>query len=292
MHNRDKSVFSVIDATPGQHDCDLPLWGLAASELWEKNNNEGNKYKEIELYKFVNSFPIEEFKTKFFNEFEIYKKSYPNGTIETFIKKEYQQFIYDCGDMIEMFDKQDYYSWTTVRGFDFYLQQMESRKKAYILEKNDIHEHEINLKSLLEFINNPTKENNKKTISKKIKYSFDCTLNKHQIEYLYTNYFSIYFDCTLEDIYNLFSEDINIQITINKKINLIDVIYFFNELVEARIIKAKQWQNAIVKTKCLIFNNNPINSDQTKESVKRLKKSTRDNETINLVERLLSDINR
>jgi hypothetical protein len=151
MHNREKSVFSVIDATQGQYDCPLPLWELATVELWEKNENENNKYKKIEVYNFVNFFPIEEFKSKFFNEFEIYKTSYPEGTIETFRKKEYQQFIYDCGDMIEMIDKQDYYYWITVRGFDFYLQQRKGWQDAYVLNK-DLHTHEINLKALLQFL--------------------------------------------------------------------------------------------------------------------------------------------
>ena len=62
------------------------------------------------------------------------------------------------------------------------------------------------LKEFEEFIKISKRSNTKTTKDKN--YSFDCTLNKHQIEYLYTNYFSIYFDCNKEDIINLFSDNI------------------------------------------------------------------------------------
>lgn len=296
MQEREKSIFSVIDVTPSQYYRPLQLWELAAVELWERYNNENSKYKKIELYRFINYFPIEEFKSKFYNEFEIYKELYHNGTIETFRKKEYQQFIYDCEDIIEMIDTQTHYALERERGFDFYFQQMKGWKKGYILEKNDIHIHEINIKALLQFLQvDCLIETNKKsnphiTTIKDKKYSFDSTLNNHQINYLYTNYFSIHFDCSLNDIENLFSDNVSKQITINKNIQLIDIIYFFYELVEAKIITAKQWQNVFDKTNCLIFNNSPVTSSKIKDTVKRIKKSTRDNNTINIVESLISYI--
>ena len=122
MYKRYNSVYSVIDTEQEQHNYPLPLWGLTAVELWKKNN--GNKYGKIEFYRFINYFSIEEFKNKFYNQFKIYIKTYPDGTIETFREIEYKQFMNDCGDIIEMIENQNYYYWTTEKGFDFYLQQM------------------------------------------------------------------------------------------------------------------------------------------------------------------------
>lgn len=149
MYKRYNSVYSVIDTEQDQHNYPLPLWGLTAVELWEKNI--GNKYGKIEFYRFVNHFPIDEFKTKFYNQFGIYKTLYPEGTVETFKKKEYQQFAYECEDMIELIEKKDWIYWTTEREFDFYIQGKGYNKKVYVLGKDD-HTHEINLKALLQFL--------------------------------------------------------------------------------------------------------------------------------------------
>lgn len=149
MYKLYNSVYSVIDTEQEQCNYPLPLWGLTAVNLWQKNI--GNKYGKIEFYRFINYFYTEEFKTKFFNEFKIYKKIFPEGTIETFKKKEYQQFAYECQDMIELIEKEDWIYWTTVDEFDFYIQQKKYDKIAYILTK-DIHFYEINLKALLHFL--------------------------------------------------------------------------------------------------------------------------------------------
>lgn len=294
MLEREKSIFSVIDATPSQYDRPLQLWELAAVELWERYNNENSKYKKIELYRFINYFPIEEFKFNFFNEFEIYKKSYINGTIETFRKKEYQQFIYDCEDIIEIIDTQTHYFLARERGFDFYFQQMKGWKKGYIFEKNDIHEHELNLKALLEFINNPTRENNEKNVSKKTKYTFESNLSTFQINYLYTNYFSIYFDCNKEDIINLFSDNITTKIKTKPKRERgnkqIDIVYFFLELKNNGFIRSTFWKNAIDKTGCIIIQNKPLTSGQITTSKNDIRESFSNTTVMELVEKVILNI--
>lgn len=288
MYKRYNSVYSVIDTEQEQHNYPLPLWGLTAVELWEKNN--GNKYGKIEFYRFVNYFPIEEFKTKFYNQFKIYIKTYPDGTIETFKKREYQQFIYECGDMIELINKEDWIYWSTEGEFDFYIQGKKHSEQAYILDK-DPHIYLTNLTVILNFINNATAESNKKGISKTLKYSFSSTLNKHQIEYLYTNYFSIYFDCTLKDIDNLFSENINTKITLNKKgVKKVDIIYFFSELKNNGLIRSTTWQDAIVKTECIIIQNKPLASGQITTS-KNIIRNSYYNETVKeFVENVILDM--
>ncbi len=145
------------------------------------------------------------------------------------------------------------------------------------------------LKELPKIKSNP---NTKATKNKN--YSFDCTLNKNQIEYLYTNYFSIYFDCNKEDIINLFSNNITKKIKTIKKQKRgnkqIDIVYFFSELKNSGIIRSALWQSVIDKTGCIIIQNKPLTSGQITTSKRDIRTSF-SNETVEtLVENIILGI--
>ena len=268
MYKRYNSVYSVIDTEQEQHNYPLPLWGLTAVELWKKNN--GNKYGKIEFYRFINYFSIEEFKNKFYNQFKIYIKTYPDGTIETFREIEYKQFINDCGDIIEMIENQNYYYWTTEKGFDFYLQQMKGWKKSFILEKKDILVHLINLKSLLYFITNATVEPEIKAEIQKTKKTLNPNFDDidYQIEIIIKKTEQI-FTSEKTQWKNLFSDDIKEftkPIELKDKATIADLRLFLDSLKNNDLIKKRSFNKIIEESKAFIFDGNLITANNLKHA--------------------------
>ena len=181
------------------------------------------------------------------------------------------------------------YKDTTEDEFKTLLLNRYKRQKPSEFEDWELYLYERKLKELPKIKSNPNT-----TIKKDKKYSFDSTLNKPQIEYLYTNYFSIYFDCNKEDIINLFSDNITTKIktiTTSKRGNKqIDIVYFFSELKNNGFIRSTFWKDAINRTECIIIQNKPLTSTQITTSKNDIRKSYSNETVIKLVENVILDI--
>lgn len=263
MRKRNSSIYNVIDAEQEQFNSPLPLLASTAVNLW--NENKGNKYGEIELYHYLKIFSIPEFEIVFFKQFEDYKNYYANGTIETFLIKEYQDLINECNDMIELINTGDWIYWTKKNNFDFYIyQKTYYNKKAYILN-NDPHNYLINFKAILQFLQVDCKTPKTKP-PKKETYSLKCKLATVASKIIFDDKtFKKYFDCTKESFDNFFSEDQineNTKIKINHGMFLVDIIQFLQNLHIKGVILNTKWGDSVVKTKCLIFEGEPIKKNQ------------------------------
>lgn len=139
--------------------------------------------------------------------------------------------------------------------------------KENILELEKIKKDFTTLYNKLNNIETPKPQPTKKY------YSLECEYSSYQIKNILYPLFKEFFECTPDDIINILSENITTQITAKQNINQNAIVYFIDWLKENNYIKAKQYNDVIVKTKCIIWNNKPLTANQLKQSRKLNKKA-------------------
>lgn len=105
-------------------------------------------------------------------------------------------------------------------------------------------------------------------------YSFDCDYSKNKIITELLPIFQRVFECSEIEIINLMSENITTEISPKHGVLLNDIVFFFDLLVENRILKTPQIGSIIEKSKCIIWRNMPLTSNKIKQSRKALRKGS------------------
>lgn len=110
-------------------------------------------------------------------------------------------------------------------------------------------------------------------------YSLACDYSVFKIKTMLFPLFKTLFVCEEIEIINLLSENITTQIKAKHDTKLKQIVYFFDWLKDENHFKARNYTSIIANSKCIIWNNSTITSQQIKDARKDYKKSGIDEKT-------------
>lgn len=126
------------------------------NELEESRMLEKRVYNQFNQIEFINYIPIEVFKEVVKDLYSIYKKEIPFGDIKSFIKNNYDTFIYECEIISKNLEKGKMIWWDSLEDFHFYnyFESTYDYKMISWISKNndDSHFYALYLKKIIEFL--------------------------------------------------------------------------------------------------------------------------------------------
>lgn len=126
------------------------------NELEENRMLEKSVYNRFNQIEFINYIPLEIFKQVVKDLYFIYKKEIPFGDVKSFLKNNFDTFLYECEILAQNLEQGKVIWWDTLENIQFYnyfQSTYDYRMISWISKNNDdSHYYALYLKKIIEFL--------------------------------------------------------------------------------------------------------------------------------------------